>query len=102
MTVWQLSIMYDIAMGVDYLHTRRPSIVHRDLKSLNVLIDHLYHGKINDFGLARIRQRAAETLRTVCGTPNWQAPEMWQEDAVYTEKVDVGSTPSLGSVRIHL
>ncbi|KAF9940550.1 hypothetical protein BGZ67_007360 [Mortierella alpina] len=81
--------MYDIAMGVAYLHSRRPSIIHRDMKSMNVLISSDDRAKINDFGLARIRPRANASMHTQCGTPNWQAPEFWTSNPSYTEKVDV-------------
>ncbi|KAJ1660106.1 hypothetical protein IWQ61_000904 [Dispira simplex] len=81
--------MHDIALGVAYLHTRRPSIIHRDLKSMNILISADNRAKINDFGLARIRPRANSTIHTQCGTPNWQAPEFWTTKPSYTEKVDV-------------
>ncbi|KAF9121057.1 hypothetical protein BGW39_010895 [Mortierella sp. 14UC] len=81
--------MHDIALACSYLHTRRPSIIHRDMKSMNVLISSDDRAKINDFGLARIRPRANASLHTQCGTPNWQAPEFWTPNPSYTEKVDV-------------
>ncbi|KAJ2160834.1 hypothetical protein GGF46_001964 [Coemansia sp. RSA 552] len=81
--------MHDIALGVSYLHLRRPRIVHRDLKSMNVLITSDKRAKINDFGLARICTRINTVVHTACGTPNWQAPEIWAVDPSYTEKVDV-------------
>ncbi|KAJ1973071.1 hypothetical protein H4R35_004318, partial [Dimargaris xerosporica] len=81
--------MHDIALGVAYLHTRRPSVIHRDLKSMNILISADNRAKINDFGLARIRPRANTMIHTQCGTPNWQAPEFWTASPCYTEKVDV-------------
>ncbi|KAJ2807277.1 hypothetical protein H4R20_001346 [Coemansia guatemalensis] len=81
--------MHDIALGVSYLHTRRPSVIHRDLKSMNVLITADNRAKINDFGLARIRPRMNTVVHTACGTPNWQAPEFWASRPSYTEKVDV-------------
>ena len=83
-----VSYMYDIAFGVHYLHGRRPSIIHRDMKSMNVLVSKDFRAKINDFGLARIRPRAT-TMHTAVGTPNWQAPEFWSPNPSYTEKVDV-------------
>ncbi|RKP25654.1 kinase-like domain-containing protein, partial [Syncephalis pseudoplumigaleata] len=88
----QLMYMHDIAFGVSYLHTRRPSIIHRDLKSMNILASIISadnRAKINDFGLARIRPRANTIMHTQCGTPNWQAPEFWTPNPSYTEKVDV-------------
>ncbi len=39
--------------GVQFLHTRKPPIVHRDLKSLNIVLDRLMNCKICDFGLTR-------------------------------------------------
>ncbi|KAJ1957624.1 kinase-like protein [Linderina pennispora] len=84
-----MMLMHDIALGVSYLHTRRPSIIHRDLKSMNVLISADNRAKINDFGLARIRPRMNTMVHTACGTPNWQAPEFWALKPSYTEKVDV-------------
>ncbi|KAI8388347.1 kinase-like domain-containing protein [Radiomyces spectabilis] len=85
----QVMYMHDIAMGVSYLHTRRPSIIHRDLKSMNILISEDERAKVNDFGLARIRPKANALMHTQCGTPNWQAPEFWTSNPSYTEKVDV-------------
>ncbi|KAG0256483.1 hypothetical protein BG011_004474 [Mortierella polycephala] len=81
--------MHDIALACAYLHSRRPSIIHRDLKSMNVLISSDNRAKINDFGLARIRPQANASMHTQCGTPNWQAPEFWTPNPSYTEKVDV-------------
>ncbi|KAI7831461.1 kinase-like domain-containing protein [Gamsiella multidivaricata] len=81
--------MHDIALACSYLHSRRPSIIHRDMKSMNVLISSDDRAKINDFGLARIRPKANASLHTQCGTPNWQAPEFWTPNPSYTEKVDV-------------
>ncbi|KAL1921510.1 uncharacterized protein VTP21DRAFT_11226 [Calcarisporiella thermophila] len=85
----QVTLMHDISLGVSYMHARRPSIIHRDLKSMNILISADFRAKINDFGLARIRPRANASLTTLCGTPQWQAPEFWSTNPRYSEKVDV-------------
>ncbi|CAB4411685.1 unnamed protein product [Rhizophagus irregularis] len=85
----QIMFMHDIALGITYLHTRRPRIIHRDLKSMNILISSNLRAKINDFGLARIRPKANASMHTQYGTPNWQAPEFWTPNPSYTEKVDV-------------
>ena len=72
----QLTLMYDIAFGCSYLHGRRPAIIHRDLKSLNILVGEDERAKISDFGLAKIKSKARVMMHTVVGTPNWQAPEV--------------------------
>jgi serine/threonine protein kinase len=87
----------DIACGMRYLHTLSPPVMHRDLKSLNLLVasDGADRGrtiKITDFGLARNKQSVmGQTARmTQVGTPYWTAPEVF-EDAIYNEKADVYS-----------
>ncbi|ORX59528.1 kinase-like protein [Hesseltinella vesiculosa] len=87
----KISYMYDIAWGVSYLHGRRPPIAHRDIKSMNILIDADDRAKVADFGLARIRERSNTVMHTSCGTINWQAPEIWRINPSYTEKADVYS-----------
>jgi serine/threonine protein kinase len=73
----QLGIMYDIAFGCAYLHGRRPAaVIHRDLKSLNILVDGEGKAKISDFGLAKIKKKARALMHSVVGTTNWQAPEV--------------------------
>ncbi|KAG9026100.1 hypothetical protein FS837_004742, partial [Tulasnella sp. UAMH 9824] len=49
----RMSLIQDVAKGVDYLHTREPPICHGDLKSLNILVNWLRHAVITDFGSAR-------------------------------------------------
>ncbi len=76
------------AEACKYLHAREPKIVHRDLKSENLLIDDHFTAKVSDFGLSRFIDLDAKM--TVCGTPSWVAPEIFREER-YTEKVDVYS-----------
>lgn len=59
--------------GLYYCHGQ--SIAHRDLKPENLLLDKDYQLKISDFGLSNL-QRPGEELGTVCGTPNYVAPEV--------------------------
>ncbi|KAG8948360.1 hypothetical protein FRC04_009856 [Tulasnella sp. 424] len=49
----RLSLIYDVACGIKYLHSRNPPICHADLKSLNILVNHDNHAIITDFGSAR-------------------------------------------------
>ena len=87
----QLSIMLDIARGLEYLHTRKPSVIHRDCKSSNILITSKGIAKITDFGLAKVKQSTRSMVRSVVGTVNWQAPELWHPHPKYNHKVDVFS-----------
>ncbi|KAI0957880.1 hypothetical protein AcW1_006129 [Taiwanofungus camphoratus] len=86
-----LSIMLDIARGLEYLHTRKPSIIHRDCKSSNILITSKGVAKITDFGLAKVKQSTRSMVRSLVGTVNWQAPELWHAHPKYNHKVDVFS-----------
>ena len=79
-------IALGIAIGMWRLHKIR--VIHRDLKSLNILLDDECIPKICDFGLSRY-VKTPETILTVdIGTPHWMAPELF-EGHDYTNKVDV-------------
>ncbi|KAM9974761.1 hypothetical protein ACTFIW_008227 [Dictyostelium discoideum] len=87
---WSLLIkmMIDAAKGVIYLHNSTPVILHRDLKSHNLLVDENWKVKVADFGLSTIEQQGA--TMTACGTPCWTSPEVLRSQR-YTEKADVYS-----------
>ncbi|KAL2608289.1 hypothetical protein R1flu_026862 [Riccia fluitans] len=78
----------EAARGMNYLHTRNPPIVHRDLKSVNLLVDGDWHIKVSDFGLAMTKQSSYAYSQV--GTWGWMAPEVL-ESAPYDEKADVYS-----------
>lgn len=84
-------IMLETARGLEYLHTRTPAIIHRDCKSTNVLVTRNRTAKINDFGLARVRNNKRSMIKSLVGTVNWQAVELWSPKPSYNEKVDVWS-----------
>ncbi|KAK0551695.1 hypothetical protein OC846_003185 [Tilletia horrida] len=84
-------ILLETARGLEYLHTRKPAIIHRDCKSTNVLITRNRTAKINDFGLARVKNSTRSVVRSLVGTVNWQAAELWVPKPHYNEKVDVWS-----------
>ena len=83
--------MLDVARGLEYLHLRKPSVIHRDCKSSNILITAKGTAKIADFGLAKVKQSTRSMVRSLVGTVNWQAPELWHAHPKYNHKVDVFS-----------
>ncbi|KAI3943849.1 hypothetical protein MKW92_046689 [Papaver armeniacum] len=58
----------DIARGMNYLHCYNPPIVHRDLKSSNLLVDNNWHLKVGDFGLSRLKHATFLTTENGNGT----------------------------------
>ncbi|KAG2789346.1 hypothetical protein Pcac1_g2092 [Phytophthora cactorum] len=82
-------IARDISCGLQYLHSLKPIVVHRDLKSKNVLIGDNYEAKLSDFGVSRTR-RGGETMTSGVGTAYWTAPEVLAGHK-YSEKADIYS-----------
>ena len=66
----RLQIAADIAEGMKFLHSRTPPIIHRDLKSANVLLDYDNRAKIADFGLSRFAQAQQEAAEVVVRSGN--------------------------------
>jgi len=84
-------MMLDAAKGMNYLHKSDPIVIHRDLKSHNLLVDENWKVKVCDFGLSKILESRSEfTSMTACGTPSWTAPEILRNEK-YTEKADIYS-----------
>ncbi|CAH9109204.1 unnamed protein product, partial [Cuscuta europaea] len=81
------------AKGIAYLHHDcSPPVIHRDIKSTNILLDEAYEAKVSDFGVARtseLSQRGSD-LSSFAGTHGYMAPEMAYTLKV-TEKSDVYS-----------
>ena len=64
--------------ALDFIH--RHSIIHRDLKLGNILINEKMQLKFCDFGLSTKVNFIGERKRTICGTPNYIAPEILEEE----------------------
>ncbi|XP_022761915.1 probable serine/threonine-protein kinase WNK10 isoform X1 [Durio zibethinus] len=74
--------------GLHYLHSHNPPIIHRDLKCDNIFVNgNNGEVKIGDLGLATVMQQP--TARSVIGTPEFMAPELYDEE--YNELVDLYS-----------
>eukprot|EP00933_Yihiella_yeosuensis_P062742 TRINITY_DN65724_c0_g1_i1.p1 TRINITY_DN65724_c0_g1~~TRINITY_DN65724_c0_g1_i1.p1 ORF type:complete len:304 (-),score=48.44 TRINITY_DN65724_c0_g1_i1:330-1241(-) len=94
----QIAMCHDVAKAMNYLHSFEPMIIHRDLKSLNLLLDQQVTGpeddvlvKVSDFGGSKLKgQEGWGKMTAQAGTKHWMAPEMWQ-GTTYDEKVDVFS-----------
>lgn len=87
------SIAHQMTNGINYLHTLPKPIIHRDIKSHNVLMTESVRGllvKIGDFGLAKIRHETSQqsTVGSVVGTLPWKAPELLRLGK-HTEASDV-------------
>ncbi|CAL5442371.1 unnamed protein product [Camellia sinensis] len=86
----RLRMALDVARGMNYLHHRNPPIVHRDLKSSNLLVDKNWTVKVGDFGLSKLKHATFLTATSGRGTPQWMAPEVLRNEPS-NEKSDVFS-----------
>ena len=99
-----VKIMLDVAEALQYLHSQKPPIVHRDLASKNVLLTKSLHAKIADLGLAKVFPHGAMYATAMPGTPVYAAPETYPKKmgrtqkgrtAIYSEKIDIYSFGAL-------
>lgn len=88
----RMKMAKDAALGVNWLHCSKPSFIHRDLKSSNLLIDENGKVKVCDFGLAQVKPQGQNLQDDdlAKGTPLWMAPEVMQFRE-FNEKADVYS-----------
>ncbi|KAJ0406243.1 hypothetical protein ATCC90586_008201 [Pythium insidiosum] len=84
----KVKIALHVAHALTYLHSLQPVIVHRDLKSKNILLTSDYDAKVTDFGVSR--ERADSTMTAGVGSSLWMAPEVMLGER-YDERADVFS-----------
>ncbi|XP_010494179.1 PREDICTED: phytosulfokine receptor 1-like [Camelina sativa] len=88
----RVTITRDVAKGLAYLHGLPKPIIHRDIKSSNVLLDSNFVAHIADFGLARRMDASRSHVSTqVAGTMGYMPPEYWEGNTAATVKADVYS-----------
>ncbi len=83
-----LRIATGIAQGLKYIHSQK--VFHRDMKSMNVLLDNDFRAKIADFGMSKTKSQTTEMTQSTVGTYAWMAPEVMLGEQ-YNEKVDTYS-----------
>ncbi|KAM0848737.1 hypothetical protein ACQ4PT_054168 [Festuca glaucescens] len=86
----RLKMALDVAKGMNYLHSSHPTIVHRDLKSPNLLVDRNWVVKVSDFGMSRLKHHTFLSSKSTAGTPEWMAPEVLRNEPA-NEMCDVYS-----------
>lgn len=86
----RMRMALDVAKGMNYLHTSNPIIVHRDLKTPNLLVDKNWVVKVCDFGMSRMKHHTFLSSTSTAGTPEWMAPEVLRNEPS-NEKADVYS-----------
>ena len=96
------SILHDVALGLHYLHSQIPPIIHRDLSSNNVLLTPNMTAKISDLGVARILNLTplqVSRMTQTPGTPAYMPPEVMIANPKYDTSID---TFSYGILMIHM
>ncbi|GMF27892.1 unnamed protein product [Phytophthora lilii] len=77
-----------VAQALTYLHSLSPPVIHRDLKSKNVLLSRELDAKLTDFGVSR--ERVDRTMTAAVGTSLWMSPEVMMGER-YDDKADIFS-----------
>uniref|UniRef100_A0A1I8IGY9 Protein kinase domain-containing protein n=2 Tax=Macrostomum lignano TaxID=282301 RepID=A0A1I8IGY9_9PLAT len=80
-----------ICTALNFLHSRSPVTLHRDIKCSNIMLTNEGLIKLIDFGLAKEVFATMRSTKTECGTTYFKAPELYNEDGriVYSPKSDV-------------
>ena len=93
-------ILNDVCLGLQYLHSRTPPIVHRDLTPNNILLCYHLRAKITDLGVARtLKTTDTRAMTRAPGTHDFMPPECLVENPVYGLPLDIFS---FGGVAIYI
>ena len=88
----KLSILDEVCLGLRYLHSRNPPIVHRDLTPNNILLSHYLEAKITDLGVAKVMQTTdTKTMTKAPRTTDFMPPECLANRPVYGLPLDIFS-----------
>ncbi|KAG9011342.1 hypothetical protein FRB90_007357 [Tulasnella sp. 427] len=86
----RLSLIHDVACGIQYLHTQDPPICHGDLKSLNILVNSASHAIIRDFGSARKIDPNPKMKETKCATTSALSDPSTRGQSFASPQVQIG------------
>ena len=95
----KLKFIYEISLGIEYLHLNNVKIIHRDIKSSNILLDNDFQCKLCDFGMSKYYNNENESIKTKNennyktnsqSTLFWMAPE-YLCDGIFNTKSDIYS-----------
>jgi serine/threonine protein kinase len=83
------AIIKEVVAGLSYLH--KVPVIHRDLKSANILVTAACKVMLCDFGVSALLTTVSSKRTTLTGTPYWMAPEVIQGVSAYDTKADIWS-----------
>ena len=97
------SILYDVSLGLSYLHGYNPPIIHRDLSPNNILMSRDFVAKISDLGVAKVVQADSKATKSMLtkapGTVDFMPPEALNDNPVYGTSLDIFS---YGGIVLHV
>ncbi|KAK6225671.1 serine/threonine protein kinase [Colletotrichum tabaci] len=90
---WIVPILREVAEAIYWVH--KQGVIHRDIKCANVLVTELGGVQLCDFGVAGIIETRFDKRRTVTGTLQWMAPELFDSTVSYGMEVDIWAFGSM-------